>query len=359
MHCIDILHKIREQQTTNNKKYFNQGLFPSYRTNKALRITRADNNIFFSISTLYILNSLQPYLQAKEKQIITEIRDDLLPNLKDYTNKPERNSFNFWPKKAKKHFPYGMILHQFEKFKLPDDIDTTSMSQLVKPIEKKEAFKTKQAICSHTNLAHKRIKNGHHQLHHLKAYSTWFGENMPIEFDICVLSNYLLWLDYYGFEHNEYDKATLHLIEQNIEQSLYFKSPFKSAPEYPETAIILYHLARVISATPYLQSCKDKVVQDLKYEFKNTQNEFFKMITSSSLLKLGIKTKQFSIHQLPACFTEQWWFTAGLLSVYSNPIIQVIAPKSAFHFRFYCPAFNLSLLLENMVICQNTPQTDI
>jgi hypothetical protein len=358
MHRIDILQKIREQQTSSDNRYFNQGLFPSFRTNQALGITRADNNIFFSISTLYILNSIQPYLQNKEKQIIAKIKDDLLPNLRDYTNKPERNSFNFWPKEAHKHFPNGMCLHHFEKFKLPDDIDTTSIAQLVEPIQKKEAFKTKQAICAHANLVNKRIKNGHPQFYHLKAYSTWFGENMPIEFDICVLSNYLLWLNFYGFEHNEYDKASIHLIEQNIEQSLYFKSPFKSAPEYPKTAIILYHLARVISTTPYLQKQKDKVVQDLKYEFKNTQNQFFKMITSSSLLKLGIKTKQLSPHQLSPYFTKQWWFTAGLLSVYSYPIIQTIAPKNAFHFRFYCPAFNLSLLLENMVSYQNTPKTD-
>ncbi len=220
------------------------------------------------------------------------------------------------------------------------------------PIEK--SSKTKSALPNHANTIQNTIRNGHKELRHYRAYSTWFGEKMPIEFDVCVLSNYLLWLHHYNFKLNEYDISTIELIKQTINDSLYLKSPFKSAPEYPTIAIILYHLVRTTSTTPYLSKCKDKLINDTLNTYNNTSRHFEKLILSSSLKKLNIEVPSLSYKENILEETNKfWWFTAGFLSSYSSFPLSWFAPNPAFHFRFTCPAFNLCLLYENMVLMQD------
>lgn len=353
MNRLHILLKIRELQQTADNRYFDHGIFPSYRTNKLLNITHPDDNIFFSASTLFILNNLKKDLNNQEKRIIDNIKKDLLPNFKKYTNKPERNSYNFWQKKQNKHFPNGIFLNKLNKFKLPDDIDTTSMVQMTNNTSKPEALKTKKILQKHANLFKIKIQNGHPELREINAYSTWFGLNMPIEFDVCVLSNYLLWLNFYNFDINTNDKATIQLIEYSINNSLYFQSAFKSSPEYPTKEIILYHLARTVITTPFLNNCTAKLTNDIQHTLLNTKSEFNKMILVSSLIKLGKHDLSTTHIQLSPSLINNWWFTAGFLSVYSNNYIQKIAPFNLFHFRFYSAAFNLALYLEYKILTDN------
>jgi len=352
MTTLEILQKIRDIQNSSDPRYFNHGIIPSYRSNPILRNKIPDDNIFCSASLLYILNTLEPYFSKDELLLKSEIGRDIISNFKFYTNKPERNSYNFWRKEPHKHFPNGSIFSKLNKFVLPDDIDTTSIIQLCNGINYNEAIKTKKSICLHANLNKKQIKNGHKNLRHFKAYSTWFGEYMPIEFDLCVLSNLFLWIHKYDYKLNNYDTESLNLIEKSISESLYIKSAYLSSPEYPNVSIILYHLARLISSTNYLDHCKNKLINDIHKVYSKTSNQFELILLSSSLIKLGslpdsIKTKKDSLS--PEILTH-WWFTAGFLSTSCNPIIKKIAPMPLFHYRFYCPAFALALLIENITL---------
>ena len=279
---------------------------------------------------------------------MSDIETDLLPNLHLYSNKPLRNSYNFWQKKKGKHFPNGRLLHKLGKFQLPDDIDTTSLVHMVSKTSRAQALATKKALSNHANGYRLKIKNGHEQLKKHKAYSTWFGKDMPIEFDVCVLSNYFLWLNNFGFEQNNHDEASIQLLKETIEQSLYFVSDFKTAPEYPNKSIILYHLARLASQTKLLNDVKPKLIQDIQKQFKNATHPFEQVFLQSSLLKLGINIER-NQQTIKPYVDNYWWFTAGLLSVYSNPLIKKIAPLALFHFRFVCPALNYALILENKI----------
>lgn len=349
MHRFEILLKINDLQIKSNNIFFNKGLFPSYRTNKLLGISHPDDNIFSSASTLYILKSLSPKLTQKELSLVKDMENNLHPNFKKYHHH-QRNSYNFWQKSKGKHFPNGFVFHRLDKFKLPDDIDTTSMVHMLCDIPKKEALKTKKSLQNHANNTNLSIKNGHTHLQHLNAYSTWFGKKMPIEFDVCVLCNTLLWIHHYNFELNDWDHATIKVVEETIKQSLYFKSPFKSAPEYPKLEIILYHLSRVAAQTPYLNLVRNKLIDDLLCVYEKCTSNFDKMLIQSSLLKLGNRTYTNTPSKIPFETRDYWWFTAGMLSVYSNPIIQTIAPNKLFHFRFTCTALNLALVFENLVL---------
>ncbi len=348
---IEILKQIKDLQLKADPKFFSTGLFPSYRKNMVTGLTHPDDNLFFSVSIVYILKSLYKKTNKEEQEIIDVIQKKLFPNIQAYTNNEKRYSFNFWKKQKNKHFPNGILANRINKFKLPDDIDTTSLTHLAFNFPYSKTAETKSELRKHANTINKTIQNGHKNIRKYQAYSTWFGENMPIEFDICVLSNLLLWLHHYNFDLNKYDKDTINLLQYSIEHSLYFKSPFKSAPEYPKAPVILYHLSRAVSQTPFLISCKDKLIADLSHQLSKTNNSFEKLILESSLLKLDKKTDQpqygnIDIQEL----NHYWWFTAGFISVYSTFPLPLLAPLSLFHFRFLCPSFNLSLLYENMVL---------
>ncbi len=355
MQQIEILQKIKNIQSNADPKFFSNGLFPSYRKNMVSGLSHQDDNLFFSVSIVYILKTLYSKVSKEEQHIIKDIQKQLLPNIHAYSNKPERYSYNFWKKQKNKHFPNGILVNHINKFKLPDDIDTTSLTHLAFDFPYSKSAKTKSELRTHINTINKTIQNGHREIRKYKAYSTWFGVNMPIEFDICVLSNLLLWISHYNFELNKYDKDTIELVQYSIENSLYFKSPFKSAPEYPKKAVILYHLSRAATETPFLINNKEKLISDLTHQINKTTFNFEKIILRSSLLKLdtNIIHQKNSISNILVDIQElnqYWWFTAGFLSVYSTFPFPLLAPLSLFHFRFFCPAFNLSLLYENIVL---------
>jgi hypothetical protein len=348
---VKSLQNILQLQCKKDTKYFSKGMFASYRTNTFLNLNRPDDNIFFSVSTLYILKSLQPYISQEEQSIISEIEKNLIPNFKLYSNNTERHSYNFWQKSSLKHFPNGALLHKLKKFQLPDDIDTTSMVQMVGNYDKSKALKTKNTLPHHANHFKLSIKNGHPQLRHYQAYSTWFGKNMPIEFDVCVLCNLLLWIHHFNLDINKNDEATIQLIEETINKSLYFTSAFRSAPEYPRDTIILYHISRVIAQTTFLSDHKNKIIKDLKsIENRKSNTPLDRLLLSNSLLKLGERPLSSILIRDLEGIKNNWWFTAGFLSVYSNSILQKLAPHPLFHFRFYCPGFNMALWYENLVL---------
>ncbi len=355
MTTLEILQKIRDIQNNADPKFFNKGIIPSYRKNPFLNKHIPDDNIFFSASLLYILKSLEQHFNPKEKDILSEIYSDIVRNFKYHTNKPERNSYNFWRKEPHKHFPNGNLFNKLNKFILPDDIDTTSLIQLAQTFNYKKAIKTKQSICNHANLENKQITNGHKSLRNLRAYSTWFGINMPIEFDLCVLSNLFLWIHRYNFELNKYDNESLKLIERSISESLYFRSAFLSAPEYPKASIILYHLSRLLCTTNYLKQYQNKLISDITQLYNTTKDQFEILLLSSSLMKLKALPDTNTVKKISLNpeILNRWWFTAGFLSSSSNPIVNKIAPYSIFHYRFYSPAFNLALFLENKLLTKN------
>ncbi len=346
----EILHKIREIQINSDKRFFAKGIFPSYRRNPLLNKNIPDDNIFFSASIIYVINSLMSNFTYEEKRIATLIINDLIPNFPHYNNQPVRNSYNFWKKEPGKHFPNGCLYSKYDKFVLPDDIDTTSMVQLCLQPSYTEAYKTKIALAKHANLVKHRILNGHKEFRSYKAYSTWFGENMPIEFDVCVLSNLFLWINKYDFKLNNFDLDSLKLIEATILNSLYFKSAFKSAPEYPNTCIILYHIARLISSTDYLTHCKQKLIIDINQKIKLTTSSFEYILLINALFKLNHIPHTIKDVNISPEIINNWWFTAAMLSSNGNALVQKIAPFALFHYRFYCPAFNLAIFLEYKIL---------
>ncbi len=345
---MNLLQNIYNLQVKTPEKYYQKGMFRSQRTHPCLPIVREDDNIFFTAQIVFILQSLAKYFSHEDRKLLEEITNNALENYSAYCNTSEPRTYNFWQKKASMHFPNGFLLRKFKKFSLPDDVDDTAMVYLAHAHSAEELIAFKEKLILHTNNAKLTVQNSKKAYKHLKAYSTWLGKKMPVELDVCVLCNLMYLIYKHELPLNVHDADTLLFIEGVIAEREYMTDSFRVAPTYIDTAIILYHITRLMGTfnIPSLDIYRDTLIKDITALFQTSKDEMQRVILSTSLLRLGGTRLKVD---MPKSFRFNW-FTAGMLSVYGNPILQKMAPNSLFHFKFNCEAFNLTLVLENSLL---------
>jgi hypothetical protein len=333
------------------------GLFPSQRRHLFLPVKREDSNIFFSASVVFILESVAAYLSQSDQKLIQEIAASARNAYPLYRNKNGLKTYNFWQTNPSRHLPNGLWMHRFNHFKLPDDIDTTSLIYLTNKPSRETVLWLHQKMAQHANLVKLQVKTTLPKFQKLGAYSTWFGEKMPIEFDVCVHCNALLLLLKHQVPLNFHDQETIKFIRGIVQEKLYFKSPYRISPAYPNPAIILYHMARLISEPNaiLLADLKPSVISDLKKCFETVSVPMEKVILDTSLMRLG-EPGQFTVKEEIKEEVKSrgfYWFTAAFLSVYGSPFVKPLARFTFSHLKFNCAAFNLALLLEHEFYRQN------
>ena len=356
-----LIQQIADIQATADGKYFPNGIFPSYRQNKFIHYKRPDNTIFFTAITVFTLQKLKPFLSELSQKLVEEITKKAILNYPNYQNKDGLKTYNFFPTCPPKPFGNGYLLHRFNYFELPDDIDDTALIYLTQQHSETDILWLKNKLAQHANGVSKNIKNTFPEYKTLKAYSTWFGKNMYIEFDACVLCNILYCVFEYQLPLNEYDKDSLKYLQQIILSNQYLKKPFNVAHHYVRTEIIIYHIARLMAAFEIeeLEECREKLVRDIEglLEKKGGDN-YSKILLETSLLRLtSLETSNHSSPPAPSGGATNspaggWeaFFIAGFLTAFENPLIYRFAPNKLFHFEWTCEAHTLALLAENLVL---------
>lgn len=324
-------------------------ILPSIRYHSYLPYKRNDNNIFFSAITAYTLKNIAEYLPVGHRQIIQSIISGFRNEYHKYQHHTGIKTYNFW-KTNGKHFPNGCFLSKIRKFKIPDDADVSSMVYLTSDFSDKEKTWYKDKLAKHANMEGGKVKNTYRKFRELKAYSTWFGTSkMPIEFDVCVHTNILLFVFENKLSLNQYDIATNEYPKSVINEKLYFKNPFKVACTYPKTPVILYHIARLFSKD-YLdifKSQRNLLINDLNVTLSVTNDAFDRMLLVISLLRIkgnsSLCSANFEFFNKKATHN---FFTAGMLSTTHNRILRFFAPNQLFHIKFSCYGYTLALLCE-------------
>lgn len=342
-----LLTKLSILQHKEADGFYVKGMFPSERYHPYFKHRRPDNNVFFTASILYILRQLRDSLGTVYQQRIDEILIKA-----DKVDEPYcvDGICNFWQKKPHAHFPSSNWLHKFSHFKLPDDIDTSAMVAMGLNADRQTASYIAEKAPLHANDVNSKVKNTLKSLEGLSAYSTWFGRHMPIEFDVCVLTNFLVFKHVYDLPKNKHDADTLELINRVVQGRYYLTKPFRVAPEYPDPCIILYHLARFCAISGY-KGLKTILTEDA-LRLHEKASGMYKVLLEIALVKLGESLSQpMNIAEYPDHKVEFQWFTAGFLSVYSHKLLKSLAPHPVFHMKFNCEAFNLALLLEHYCLC--------
>jgi hypothetical protein len=349
----DLIQKIVYLQDTANRKYFPTGIFESYRSNKYLRYRRPDTNVFFTAITVFTLNNIKEFLSPASQLLVEKITKKATANYHLFKNKDGLNTYNFFQSNPSQHFPYGKVLHRFNHFKIPDDIDDTAMIYMTLPHTQKEAKWLKNKLIIHSNNYNQQIKNTFPEYKKLNAYSTWFGKNMYIEFDACALSNIIYCQLFFELELDEHGQDSVKYIQQTILTNQYIEQPFRVAHQYAQTPLIMYHVMRLMNKfyIPELEICREKIESDILYYLQKEDLSFWDRI----VLEISLRNKNIvEVQNLNDTDMNYPFFIAGLLTAYENPLLYKLSSFKLFHINWTCEAHSLALLAEWMVTTSKT-----
>lgn len=338
-----------EQLQSKGDPFFPDGIFPAYRANTLIAYKRPDTTIFFSAIIAFTLQSIRDKIQPKLIEKIDSICKNVVKNYPDFQNKDGLKTYNFWKTKPSRHFPNGNIFHRFEHFRIPDDIDDTAFIYLTTTPAKEELSWLKEKLKLHANGSQRWITNTYPEYKKLTAYSTWFGKNMYIEFDVSVLCNMLYCIFKFNLPLNEHDTASLTYIRSVIETGRYLTVPFRCAHQYPRTALIIYHVSRLIAAfnPTILYNIKQKLIDDTMQQLKVADSPMDRVILATSLLRFGIKTERIPVENFTVNdFKGFYFFIAGLLTAYENSLLYRFSDLPLFHIHWVCEAHCWTLLAE-------------
>ena len=248
----------------------------SVRYNPFWRYYRADNNIFAPASTLFILNQLKTHLTKNQQSKIEKIAEKITSVYPKYQNKDGRITYNFYPTKPSKHFANGYLMHWFDHFRLPDDIDDSALIFLTQHNEKHDIFELKNLLKNHLV----QTQSG-------KVYDTWFGKNMPPEQDVCALCNLMYLIFSKKIPLDSEDINTLNFLNESI--SSIKTQPFKIARHYGHPALIVYHYTRLMAEfeIEILEKKKNELVTISKELLSVEKDPFCRQILEITLMKWG------------------------------------------------------------------------
>ena len=350
----DLIRKIACLQDTANRKYFPEGIFESYRSNEFLHYRRPDTNVFFTAITVFTLNNIKEFLSPESQLLVEKIAKKATESYHLFKNKNGLNTYNFFQTNPSKHFPHGNIINRFNHFKIPDDIDDTAMIYMTLPHIKEEAKWLQNKLIQHSNGYKNRVKNTFLEYKNLKAYSTWFGENMYIEFDACALSNMIYCQLHFGLELDEHGQDSVKYIQQTILTNQYIEQPFRVAHQYARTPLIIYHVMRLMNKfhIPELEICREKLESDILHYLQKEELSFMDRV----VLEISLPNKNVvEVQNLNDVDTNYPFFIAGLLTAYENTLLYKLSSSKLFHINWTCEAHSLALLAEWIVVTSRNP----
>jgi hypothetical protein len=352
---------LNKQQLQSN--FFKEGSFESYRQYNNSQDLKADNNIFFTALISYTLQNLRPSLTINEKIVADTIINRTKKAFSFYQNASGRLSYNFWPTDGTPvFFPNDFILSKFSKtLALPDDLDDTGIILSSLNLLDSIAEQAHVLMQDFVNGKKQSIKNTKKGYIKFKAYSTWYGKKMPIDFDLGVHCNILSFVNRYNLKWSAADSATYQLILKMIDDGIIFTNPKLISPYYANTAVLFYHLARLMESGKMLELENRKVilVEAAQKLFLKTDVFLEKIIILNSLLKwkIDISAMNFTVQNaFEKLYFNDFVYYHGHLFAHLNRNIKNIAnslPQT--EFKWYSSAFNDCLLLEYLILKYRKP----
>lgn len=355
-----VLYRIRQLQVKKTNDNFPAGIFPSYREYNGRQVIKNDDNAFFTGLIVLTLNNLRPYLSSADNLICDSVASEAAAIYPLFRNKTGRLTYNFWRTNPPVVFPNGGWLNWMDKSEsLPDDIDDTAIMLMAMNASDSAVAVVHTLMQQHVNDGKLKKKTRYKEYRNIPAYSTWFGKKMPVDIDICVLSNVLYLFQRYHQPFTKADSAAVQFIATAIDNEHYIDKPSYVSPHYSRTPIILYHLSRLMQAgnITALESRKQKLIAEAQRQFSLATNPMDKILLSISLLrwKQEVPAVQWETDRELFPFLEEndfTFFIANMASILKDPVRQWISSTGLGRFYYYCPAYNDVLLLEYLILQQ-------
>ncbi len=276
-------------------EFYDAGLFPSQRTWSFSNKSVEDNTIFFTASIISTLRELYPQLVEENRDLVDSIIKRVNPVYDKYKSRNGETAYNFWQTTPPDlPFPNGSKLISNEGARLPDDFDTSIL--ILQALGKNDSldhlFRKKMISYAKRESRSEAKLITPEKYQNMKAYEVWFGKDMPQTFDLCVMSNVMSYVLDRDFQLNMYDSATISLIKRMIQANDHLNSISDVSHHSDSPALILYHVARVISKDEkgFFSSIKNEVITDLKSTLNEVENEVEKIMIAISLQRLTHKS---------------------------------------------------------------------
>ncbi|ANW96980.1 hypothetical protein AXE80_12125 [Wenyingzhuangia fucanilytica] len=351
----ELLKVLSEQQKIGSQKGYLKGIFASQRFHSFIPYSREDENIFFSSAIVFTLKEYYPLLSSNSKLIADNITEQVIncyPNFKNFKGK---KTYNFFKTNPMEYFPNGVIMQHFKFFKLADDADDTVYIYLTDTKKKKHEW-LKEKLIKHANGTlqwnfHKRT-----QYKNLRTYGVYFGKNMPIEIDACVLTNILLWSYKNKLEVCKQDKDSINYILKTVTSKDYINYPYLVSPCYPSTAQICYHYSRLVKKTDnnnVLSILRIIMIDDIKNILKKPLPFIDELLYHISLLNLDIKPQRKLRYQLHEVLKKTDYFYTSIPLMIPKLWVRKLQKHKliqCFGLRTKCDGYTTALLLEYEIL---------
>src|SRR5690606_5968403 len=157
----------------------------------------------------------------------------------------------------------------------------------------------------------------------------------------------------YGLPLNQHDLDSMTYLRSVIETDRYISEPFRCAHQYPRTELIAYHTARLIGSfdPAPLKPIRQKLINDCYQLLEKAKHIMDRVVLSIALLRLGETPPRIDISHIEnKDFKGFYFFIAGLMTAYENPILYRIAASPVFHMYWECEAHCWILLAEDDVV---------
>jgi hypothetical protein len=359
-----LLHRI-EQFQVKDDGVFPKGVFPSYRT-YALNKDRqkADINPFFTGLIVFTLNRLKDKLTPYQQKLVEQIALHAKPSFAKFKNRKGRDTYNFWPTDTAQIFPNAGWMNLFNQSQsLPDDMDDTVIALLALNANKGIAANVHQLMQEYVNGKKGNIKNTIASISHLPAYSVWFGNKMPVDFDVSVLCNVLYFVQHYNLPMTAADTSSIQVLVNVLKDNHHLTSASIISPHYANPAMILYHLSRLMSIKPIeaLESFKSKLIEQTIALQEQSPSFLHKVLLSTALLNWGVQPKSMIVQSnqnLTELIEDEAFsfFIANMASMLPRQLKKTFTTSGLGKFNYYCPAYNHVLVLENIILNQRYAQ---
>ncbi len=179
---------------------------------------------------------------------------------------------------------------------------------------------------------------------------------MNIDFDVCVFSNILYFVQYNNLKWTAADSTCLEILDNIISTHKLENYANIISPHYATTPIILYHISRLMALKPIptLEKHKSELISLTKRELVSSKKFMEKVILSTALLRWGIipppmhyNLNDKSIDDLVSS-EEFYFFKAGSSAFFPIHLKKALGEFKVGSFYYYSPAYNNLLLLENL-----------
>ena len=331
--------------------FYSSGLFPTQRSWNLSKNPVEDNTIFFTASIVQTLQSIAPSLDLTSSFRVDAITKKARENYFLYRSRNKEPTFNFWQTVAPDlPFPNGNRWISNAKMRLPDDLDTSVILAMSTENDTLKA-RLRANMISYAGREDRdeAVRNTLEKYENSLAYEAWFAKDMPQTFDICVLSNALLFVLTEGYPLNEHDLASADLIGQMIlDGDLKTDEIGYLSHHTASLAVIYYHVARLLEVDRegLMDASKPTVINELVRLQSTSETEVEKMLVQTSLLRLGIfPSVELDYDKLEAELEDFVFFSVK--PFLGNPQLAFLeAVVSDISWR--CPAYSWTLYLEHL-----------